>query len=106
MGIPASPGGSTTGLNADSLVRASKLTAKIDNTAVQDGFQLYLHSFILSSEGDWTVVQQGMNSELGEARRYHWHSPRIRRTMRPVTIIHPATNHSPACVKGQGKCHG
>ena len=70
--------GSITGLNADSLVRASKLTAKIDNTAVQDGFQLYLHSFILSSEGDWTVVQQGMNTELGQARRYHWHSPRIR----------------------------
>src|SRR5512138_1963157 len=49
-----------TGLNGDELVRSSKLSAKVDNTAVQDGFQLYIHNFILSNEGDWTVVQQGM----------------------------------------------
>ena len=61
-----------TGLDGDSLVRSSKLAAKIDNTAVQDGFQLYQHNFILSKEGDWAVVQQGMNSLTRTARRYHW----------------------------------
>ncbi len=63
-----------TGLNGDELVRSSRLAAKVDNTAVQDGFQIYLHSFILSDEGDWAVVQQGMNGAVGYARRYHWHS--------------------------------
>jgi len=66
-----------TGLDGAMLVRSSKLTAKIDNTAVQDGFQLYLHSFILSDQGEWAVVQQGMNGNAGMARRYHWHSPQI-----------------------------
>ncbi len=61
-----------TGLPGNELIRSSKLTAKIDNTAIQDGYQLYLHSFILSSEGDWSVVQQGMNNKNGMARRYHW----------------------------------
>jgi hypothetical protein len=64
-----------TGLDGNVLVRSSKLSAKVDNTAIQDGFQLYLHSFILSNEGDWTVIQQGMNDNNGMARRYHWHSP-------------------------------
>ena len=63
-----------TGLDGEKLVRSSKLAAKVDNTAVQDGFQLYLHSFIVSSEGEWTVVQQGLNDASGMARRYHWHS--------------------------------
>jgi uncharacterized protein len=66
-----------TGMNGDLLVRSSKLSAKVDNTAIQDGFQLYLHSFILSSDGDWAVVQQGMNGANGTARRYHWHSPTL-----------------------------
>ena len=61
-----------TGLPGNDLVRASKLAAKIDNTAVQDGFQLYQHNFILSNEGDWAIVQQGMNPETKTARRYHW----------------------------------
>lgn len=65
---------SDTGLNGDALVRASRLTAKVDNTAIQDGFQLYLHTFILTSEGEWVVVQQGLNDASGMARRYHWHS--------------------------------
>jgi hypothetical protein len=64
-----------TGLDGNVLVRSSRLSAKVDNTAIQDGFQLYLHSFILSSDGDWTVIQQGMNDNNGMARRYHWHSP-------------------------------
>jgi hypothetical protein len=62
------------GLNGDALVHSSKLAAKVDNTAVQDGFQLYLHSFILTNEGEWSVVQQGLNDASGMARRYHWHS--------------------------------
>jgi hypothetical protein len=66
-----------TGLNGDQLVRSSKLSAKVDNTAIQDGYQLYLHSFVLSKDGDWTVIQQGMNDANGMARRYHWHSPTI-----------------------------
>ena len=66
-----------TGLDGTSLVRASKLCAKVDNTAVQDGFQLYQHNFILTDEGDWAVVQQGMNPLLRSARRYHWCSADI-----------------------------
>jgi uncharacterized protein len=70
--------GERTGVNADQLIRASKLSAKVDNTAVQDGFQLYLHSFIVSNTGDWTVVQQGMRENSSTARRYHWHSDSLR----------------------------
>ena len=65
--------GEKTGFDAENLVRYSKLSAKVDNTAVQDGFQLYLHNFIVSSEGEWTVVQQGMREGDAMARRYHWH---------------------------------
>ncbi|RDC58399.1 DUF763 domain-containing protein [Pedobacter chinensis] len=67
-----------TGLNGQELVRSSKLSAKVDNTAIQDGFQLYLHSFILSSDGDWAVVQQGMSDANSTARRYHWHSENLK----------------------------
>jgi len=66
-----------TGLNGSELVKCSKLSAKVDNTAIMDGFQLYLHSFILTDTGDWCVIQQGMNNKTGMARRYHWHSPSI-----------------------------
>lgn len=65
------------GLNGKELVQASKLSAKVDNCCIDDGFQLYLHSFILTREGRWSVVQQGMNNQNGMARRYHWHSPQI-----------------------------
>ena len=64
----------TTGLNGDALVKSSRLVAKVDNTAIQDGFQIYLHSFVVSDKGDWSVVQQGMNGNSGYARRYHWSS--------------------------------
>ena len=57
---------------ADELVYASKLSAKVDNTAVQDGYQLYHHAFFFTQSGDWAVVQQGMNEGTGWARRYHW----------------------------------
>ena len=66
--------GERTGMDATHLVHCSKLSAKVDNTAVQDGFQLYMHSFIVSDDGLWTVVQQGMSSRGSTARRYHWHS--------------------------------
>jgi len=65
-------------LNGDELVRASRLTAKVDNNAIGDGFQIYLHSFVVSAAGDWAVVQQGMNDASGLARRYHWHSAAVR----------------------------
>ncbi len=70
--------GEKTGMDGEALVRTSKLCAKVDNTAVQDGFQLYQHNFILSAEGDWAVVQQGMNAQTKTARRYHWCSESIK----------------------------
>ncbi|MEM6719389.1 MAG: DUF763 domain-containing protein [Bacteroidota bacterium] len=66
-----------TGLDGTQLSNASKLTAKVDNTAIQDGFQLYLHSFVISDEGHWSVIQQGMQTKTRKARRYHWHSENI-----------------------------
>ncbi len=69
--------GERTGLDGNYLARCSKLTAKVDNTAIQDGFQIYLHNFIVSDEGQWAVVQQGMNDASSTARRYHWHSPTL-----------------------------
>ena len=66
------------GLNGDALVRNSKLVAKVDNNAVQDGFQLYQHNFILTRSGQWAVVQQGMNGAEKKARRYHWCSNDLR----------------------------
>jgi len=61
-----------TGLDGDYLVKCSKLSAKVDNTAIQDGFQLYTHNFILSDTGKWAVIQQGMSDASSTARRYHW----------------------------------
>ena len=76
------------GLDGDALVRASRLTARIDNNAIDDGFQIYLHSFVLTAEGEWAVVQQGMNSASRLARRYHWHSAAVRDfTADPHTAI-------------------
>jgi uncharacterized protein len=66
------------GLDGDRLVRTSRLTAKIDNNCIADGFQIYLHSFVVAANGEWAVVQQGMNSGSGFARRYHWHSAKVR----------------------------
>src|SRR5579872_626389 len=75
-------------LPGDSLVRSSRLTAKIDNNAIADGFQLYLHTFIVSTAGEWAVVQQGMNANNRLARRYHWHSATVRDfTLEPHTGI-------------------
>lgn len=65
-------------LDGEMLVQTSRLTARIDNNAVADGFQIYLHTLVLSSDGEWTVIQQGMNDSNGMARRYHWHSASVR----------------------------
>jgi uncharacterized protein len=65
-------------LDGNALVRTSRLTARIDNNAIGDGFQIYLHSFVVSASGEWAVVQQGMNQQTGLARRYHWHSASVR----------------------------
>jgi hypothetical protein len=67
-----------TGLDGEALARTSRLTARVDNNAVADGFQLYLHSFIVTESGEWAVVQQGMNPQNHLARRYHWHSATVR----------------------------
>jgi hypothetical protein len=64
--------GEKIGLNGEKYVQISKLTAKVDNSLIQDGFNLYHHSFIITEKGDWAVIQQGMNTERGLARRYHW----------------------------------
>lgn len=84
-----------TGLNGNELVRFSKLSAKVDNTAVQDGFQLYIHNFIVSNDGDWTVVQQGMREGDAMARRYHWHSQHVK-----SFVEEP---HSAICGQNQGQ---
>ncbi len=63
-----------TGFDGQALTRASRLVAKVDSAAVQDGFELYLHGFFVTDDAKWTVVQQGMNGDKQQARRYHWHS--------------------------------
>src|SRR5947208_437565 len=76
------------GLDGESLVRTSRLTARVDNNAIADGFQIYLHTFVVSAAGEWAVVQQGMNEASGMARRYHWHSQAVRDfTAQPHTAI-------------------
>src|SRR6186713_883508 len=64
--------GQRVGFDGDALAGASRMVAKVDSAAVQDGFDLYLHGFIVSDEGRWVVVQQGMNGVTKQARRYHW----------------------------------
>ncbi len=66
--------GAKVGFDGTALARVSRLVAKVDSAAVQDGFDLYLHGFFVTDDGRWTVVQQGMNGDGGLARRYHWHS--------------------------------
>ncbi len=85
---------SRTGLDGKELVRHSRLSAKVDNNALQDGFQLYLHSFVLTCEGEWTVIQQGMNPYNRMARRYHWLSSALHSFMEEP--------HTSVCGKDQG----
>ncbi|MFA4868997.1 MAG: DUF763 domain-containing protein [Pedobacter sp.] len=84
-----------TGLNGNELVRCSKLSAKVDNTALQDGFQLYTHSFVVNTDGLWTVVQQGMRNGSSTARRYHWHSDGL------TSFVEEP--HTGICGKNQGQ---
>jgi hypothetical protein len=65
------------GLDGDALVRTSRLVAKVDSAAIQDGYDIYLHGFIVADDGKWAVVQQGMCGARKEARRYHWLSERL-----------------------------
>ena len=77
-----------TSVDGEALVRTSRLTARIDNNAIADGFQIYLHSFVVTREGEWAIVQQGMNEGTRLARRYHWHSAAVRDfTADPHTAI-------------------
>ena len=64
--------GERTGIDGSALARTSRLIAKVDSAAVQDGFDLYLHGFVVTDDGKWVVVQQGMNGDAKQARRYHW----------------------------------
>src|ERR1043165_7721779 len=66
------------GFDGDALLRTRRLPARIDNNAIADGFQIYLHNFVLTSAGEWAVIQQGLNDQNGLARRYHWHSASVR----------------------------
>jgi hypothetical protein len=70
--------GDRTGVDGTALARTSRLVAKVDSAAVQDGFELYLHGFIVADDGRWVVVQQGMNGDRRQARRYHWLSDGLR----------------------------
>jgi hypothetical protein len=70
--------GERVGFDGEKLIRASRLVAKVDSAAVQDGFDLYLHGFFVTDDGKWTVVQQGMNGDKRQARRYHWHSENLK----------------------------
>src|SRR6187399_1334904 len=85
----------TTGLDGNELVYNSKLSAKVDNTAIQDGFQLYTHNFILTDKEDWAVVQQGMHPGYKTARRYHWHSDNL-----SSFVEEP---HTAVCGRNQGQ---
>ena len=65
-------------LNGDELAKSSQLTSRVDNNAVQDGYNLYQQYFIVTDDGEWTSITQGMNKKTRRARRYHWHSPTVK----------------------------
>jgi uncharacterized protein len=69
--------GERIGFDSAKLTCASRLVAKVDSAALQDGFDLYLHGFFVTDDGKWTVVQQGKNGDRKQARRYHWHSENL-----------------------------
>jgi hypothetical protein len=82
--------GTLFGLNSkkiEELVYASKMTAKVDNSLIQDGYSLYHHTFFFDEKGDWVVIQQGLNKKLGNARRYHWPSEFNDFILEPETTI-------------------
>ncbi len=69
--------GDKTGIKTEPLIYTSRITAKVDNSAIQDGYSIYHHTIIFTNSGDWCVVQQGLNDENGMARRYHWFSRKV-----------------------------
>ncbi len=69
--------GDRIGVDADRLIYASRMSAKVDSAALQDGYQIYHHAFFFTSDGSWAVVQQGMNKDTRYARRYHWFSDKV-----------------------------
>jgi hypothetical protein len=85
--------GERVGFNGDELAKASRLVAKVDSAAVQDGFDLYLHGFIVTDDANWVVVQQGMNGERRQARRYHWLSEGLK----------DFVNEPHSAIEGQGQ---
>jgi hypothetical protein len=102
--------GERVGLDTPALVRASRLVAKVDSAAVQDGFDLYLHGFIVADDGAWVVVQQGMNGGRRQARRYHWiwdragafiEEPHAAIEGRPVGEIMNLTDRRAAAARGE-----
>lgn len=64
-------------LDAPEILKSQRLSARVDNNAIQDGFDLYQQYFLLTDEGEWTAISQGMNKSNRRARRYHWHSPTV-----------------------------
>lgn len=81
---------------ADKLIYSSKMAAKVDSALIQGGYQIYHHNFLFTKEGNWTVIQQGMNTENQTARRYHWYSPIINNiTEEPHSGIISATRGKP-----------
>ena len=101
--------GERTGLDGEALARASRLAAKVDSAAVQDGFAIYLHGFVVTDDGKWAVVQQGMNDASGTARRYHWLSSDVRSFVdephaaiegRPIGEIVNLTDRRAAAARG------
>ncbi len=81
--------GDAVGVDADRLIYASRMSAKVDNVALQDGYRLYHHSIFFTKDASWCVVQQGMNDKNGYARRYHWISENL--------ISFVETPHSAIC---------
>lgn len=81
--------------DASSLIYASRMAAKVDNSALQDGYQLYHHTFFFTVDGSWSVIQQGMNEENRYARRYHWLSEKV-----TDFVSEP---HSAICSQAKGK---
>jgi hypothetical protein len=92
--------GNLISIDPESLVYASKMAAKVDNTAVQDGYQIYHHSFIFTKTGVWTVVQQGMNETNHYARRYHWLSETLNETEKHSFVNEP---HNAVCCDTRGE---
>jgi uncharacterized protein len=96
-----------TGDAAETLVKTSKLVAKVDSAAIQDGYQLYHHCFFLIPGGDWCVVQQGMNQQNRYARRYHWLSSTMQSFVRDPHAAIACDQRRPSLnlVAGEGDEH-